>query len=149
MPSRQSVLNKAAQLDYKLVFEHTPGMCLILDTAFNILAQNQEHARATLSTGRDVIGRGLFEVFPDNPDDSSASGVSSMRRSLLKVLKTRMSDAMPIVRYDVQPELGRFQTRYWAITNTPILGPDGFVRWIINRAQDVSELVERGGRKPG
>jgi PAS domain-containing protein len=149
MRNDQSALGESSQVDFKLVFEHTPGMCLILDTAFNIVAQNQEHARATLSTTRNVIGRGLFEVFPDNPNDSSASGVSAVRRSLLKVLKTRMADTMPIVRYDVQPESGKFQTRYWSITNTPILGKDGFVRWIINRAQDVTELVERGGRKPG
>jgi hypothetical protein len=49
---------------------------------------------------------------------------------------------MPIVPYDVQPELGGFEVRYWAIRNIPILGDDGFVRWIINRAEDVAELVQ-------
>ena len=49
---------------------------------------------------------------------------------------------MPIVRYDVQPALGRYETRYWAISNPPILDDDGYVRWIINRAEDVTELVE-------
>ena len=28
------------------------------------------------------------------------------------------------------------------VINTPILGDDGYVRWIINRAEDVTELVE-------
>jgi hypothetical protein len=28
------------------------------------------------------------------------------------------------------------------VTNSPILGEDGYVRWIINRAEDVTELVE-------
>ncbi|MGZ5927197.1 MAG: PAS domain-containing sensor histidine kinase, partial [Rhizomicrobium sp.] len=67
--------------------------------------------------------------------------VASVRQSLLKVLKTRQADAMPILRYDVQPALGGFEVRYWAITNTPILGEDGFVRWIINRAEDATELA--------
>ena len=128
-------------LDYKLIFNAMPGMCLILDAAFNILAQNDDHARATLSFAKNIVGRNLFEAFPDNPDDFNASGVASVRDSLVKVLKTRQSDAMPIVRYDVQPELGGFKQRYWAITNTPILGEDGFVRWIINRAEDVTELA--------
>ena len=65
-----------------------------------------------------------------------------MRASLLKVLKTRQPDAMPLIRYDVQPARGPFQTRWWQITNTPILGADGYVQWIINRAEDVTELVE-------
>ena len=128
-------------LDYKLIFQAMPGMCLILDAAFNILAQNDDHARATLSIAKNVVGRNLFDAFPDNPYDSSATGVASVRQSLLKVLKTRQSDVMPIIRYDVQPTLGGFQERYWMITNTPILGDDGFVRWIINRAEDATELA--------
>lgn len=128
-------------LDYKLIFQAMPGMCLILDAAFNILAQNDDHARATLSVAKNVVGRNLFEAFPDNPYDSNASGVASVRQSLLKVLKTRQPDQMPIIRYDVQPALGGFQERYWAIVNTPVLGEDGFVRFIINRAEDATELA--------
>ena len=139
----QSVLRRQAEIDFRLIFDRTPGMCLILDTSFNIIAQNEEHARATLTTSENVIGRFLFEVFPDK-DDSQATGVSLVRQSLLNVLKTRKTDVMPIIRYDVQSEQGDFQARYWAITNTPVLGPDGFVTWIINRAQDVTEHVLSG-----
>jgi PAS domain-containing protein len=132
---------KSTEVDYKLVFNSMPGMCLILDTSFNVLAQNADHVRATLSVAKGVVGRNLFDAFPDNPYDSNASGVASVRESLLKVLKTRQTDTMPMIRYDVQPELGGFEMRYWAITNTPILGDDGFVRWIINRAEDATELA--------
>jgi arsenate reductase len=88
------------------------------------------------------VGQNLFAAFPDNPGDSAADGIASVRTSLLKVLKSRQADAMPVIRYDVKPAKGPYQPRYWAITNTPILGEDGYVRWIINRAEDVTELVE-------
>ena len=133
--------SRSSDLDFQMVFNSMPGMCLILDPAFNILAQNDDHARATLSIARNVVGRHLFDAFPDNPYDSNASGVATVRQSLLKVLKTRQADAMPIIRYDVQRTLGSFEERYWAITNTPVLGEDGFVRWIINRAEDATELA--------
>ena len=129
-------------VDFELVFHLLPGMCLVLDPAFTILAQNEEHARATLTVDRNVVGQNLFAAFPDNPNHSAADGVSDVRASLLKVLKTRQTDAMPLIRYDVQPARGPFQTRWWQITNTPILGEDGYVRWIINRAEDVTELAE-------
>ena len=129
-------------VDFELVFHLLPGMCLVLDPAFTILAQNAEHARATLSEDKNVVGQNLFAVFPDNPDHSAADGVATVQASLLKVLKTREADAMPLIRYDVKPARGPFQTRWWQITNTPILGEDGYVRWIINRAEDVTELVE-------
>ena len=132
----------AGQVDFELVFDLTPGMCLVLDPAFTILAQNEEHARATLSIAKEVVGKNLFAVFPDNPNHSSAGGVATVRSSLLKVLKTRQPDAMPMIRYDVKGERGPFQERWWQITNTRILGDDGYVRWIINRAEDVTELVK-------
>ncbi len=142
MSNDQSVLSRPSQIDYKRVFDLMPGMCLVLDINFKILAQNRAHAEATLSSTKSVVGRGLFEVFPDNPGDYNANGVSAVRQSLLNVLKTRKADIMPIVRYDVQPSTGKFQERYWAISNTPILGEDGYVHWIINRAEDVTELVQ-------
>jgi hypothetical protein len=57
-----------------------PDSCIILDTAFNILAQNGDHATATLSATKNVVGRNLFEAFPDNPYDS---GSMRGRRTLI------------------------------------------------------------------
>ena len=125
--------------DFELVFDKMPGLCLVLDPAFTIIAQNEEHARATQSS---VVGQMVFAAFPDNPDHSGASGVARIRESLLKVLKTRQPDAMPVIRYDVKGERGPYQERWWQIINTPVLGDDGYVRWIINRAEDVTELVK-------
>jgi PAS domain-containing protein len=135
-------VRQVGQVDFELVFRLTPGMCLVLDPGFTIMAQNEEHARATLSTAKDVVGKNLFAVFPDNPNHHAADGVSTVRSSLLKVLKTRQPDAMPVIRYDVKGERGPFQERWWQITNTPVLGDDGYVRWIINRAEDVTELMK-------
>jgi PAS domain-containing protein len=142
MPQPRLAVGNPTEPDYRIVFDLMPGMCLILDASFNIVAQNAEHARATLTAGTSIIGRWLFEVFPDNPDAADVNGVSAVRQSLLNVLRTRAPDVMPMVRYDVQPTRGgRFEARYWAITNTPILGDDGFVRWIINRAEDVTDRM--------
>ena len=132
----------ARKVDYELVFKMMPGMCLVLDADFTIIAQNEEHAAATLSFAKGVVGQNLFAAFPDNPNHSAADGVALVRASLVKVLKTRAPDIMPVLRYDVKPERGGYQVRWWAITNTPILGEDGYVRWIINRAEDVTELTE-------
>ena len=57
-----------------------------MDTAFNIVAQNEQHARITET---QAVGRNLFAAFPDNPNDSGAEGLARIRQSLLKVLKTR------------------------------------------------------------
>jgi PAS domain-containing protein len=129
-------------LDYELVFQHMPGLILILDPGFTIMAQNIAHADASLSADRKVVGLNLFEAFPDNPGHSAADGVSLVRASLLKVLKTRERDVMPVIRYDVRGSRGPFEAHWWEIDNTPILDKDGYVRWIITRGVEVTELVQ-------
>ncbi len=129
--------------DFELVFAKMPGLCLVLDPSFVIVAQNEEHFRATQAS---VVGQMVFAAFPDNPDDSGATGVAKIRASLLKVLKRREADTLPMLRYDVKPPLGRFETRYWSVTSVPILGGDGFVRWILIRAEEMTELVEQRHR---
>jgi len=130
--------------DYIAIFEKMPGMCLILDTSFNIIAQNDAHEAATFTKRENVVGRFLFEVFPDNTNVPDAEGLSEVRASLLTVLKTRAPHKIDEVKYDIArptSEGGGFEVRYWSITNTPVLGADGFVRWIVNTAEDVTELV--------
>jgi PAS domain-containing protein len=127
--------------DFEQVFNAMPGLCLVLDPAFTIVAQNDEHARATQTQGGQIVGQHVFAAFPDNPEDSGASGVSRLRDSLLQVLKTRETDHLADLRYDVKPPTGPFVTRYWSVTNVPLLGNDGFVQWILIRAEEVTELV--------
>ncbi len=131
--------------DYAALFEKTPGLYLVLDTSFVIVAANDAYCAATMTVRADIVGRPLFQVFPDNPGDSSADGVQNLRASLLKVLKTRAPDRMAIQKYDIERRgIGGFETRYWSPFNIPILGPDGYVKWIIHTVEDVTELaVER------
>jgi two-component system cell cycle sensor histidine kinase/response regulator CckA len=96
-------------------------------------------------TQRDeVLGRGVFSVFPDNPDDPTATGVSNLRASLERVLQFRVPDTMAVQKYDIRrPESdgGGFEERYWSPVNSPVLGSDNRVDYIIHRVDDVTEFV--------
>ena len=133
-------------VDYKQIFDNSPSLVLVLDPGFKILAQNRAHAAASLSADRGLVGKNLFEAFPENPDHNDAEGLSVLRASLLRVLKNRQADTIDAMRHDVRGAHGPYQTRWWRVINTPILGDDGYVRWIINRAEDVTELVELRNR---
>ena len=130
--------------DFQTLFEMAPSLYLVLDTSFRIVAVTDSYTRATLTNREKILGRGLFEVFPDNPDDSNADGVSQLRASLLQVLKTRLPDRMKIQKYDIrrpEAEGGGFEVRYWSTVNTPILGSDGYVFWILHQVEDVTEAI--------
>ncbi len=88
---------------------------------------------------------GLFEVFPDNPNDQSADGVQKLRASLNRVLESRVPDKMEVQKYDIRrpnSEGNGFEVRYWDPINTPILGDSSEVKIIIHQVVDVTALVQ-------
>ncbi len=127
--------------DFRAIFEKSPGLYLILDAKFTIVAVSDSYCRATMTDRDDIMGRGLFEVFPDNPDDNGADGVANLRTSLLNVIKKRAADRMADQKYDIRRPDGVFEERYWRPLNSPVLGVDGYVRWIVHAVEDVTELV--------
>ena len=95
-----------------------------------------------MQTRDAMIGRGLFEVFPDNPDDPGADGVKNLRASLDRVLRTKLPDSMPWQRYDIRnAERPGFEERHWSPTNTPLLDDAGEVQCIVHAVEDVTALV--------
>ena len=66
---------------------------------------------------RDVVGKSLFEVFPDNPDEVLADGVSNLYSSLRTVAQTGQPHAMAIQRYDISNPVGEFVERHWQPIN--------------------------------
>jgi len=133
-------------VDFKLLFERSPGLYLVLDPELRIAAASDAYCRATHIRRDDVIGRGLFEVFTDNPGREGPNGVAMLRASLDRVLKTKRPDTMAIQRFDVArppAEGGGFEEKYWNPRNSPILDDEGNVRWIIHRVYDVTNAQLR------
>jgi signal transduction histidine kinase len=130
-------------LDFRTLFEACPDVLLVLlpdSPRFTIAAATEARLAATHTT-REQMGRGLFEVFPDNPDDPAATGTTNLRASLERVLATRRADTMAVQKYDIRKPDGTFEQRYWSPKNLPVLSPAGEVRYILHRVEDVTELV--------
>ena len=130
--------------DFKPVFEAAPGLYLVLAPDLTITAVSDAYCAATMTKRDEILGRELFDVFPDNPDDPAATGVNNLRSSLQRVLKLRRPDAMAIQKYDIKrpdSEGGGFEERYWSPLNSPVLDPNGNVSYIIHRVEDVTQIV--------
>jgi len=130
--------------DYRLLFETAPGPYLILTPDLTIVAVNEAYLTATMTKREEIVGRGLFEVFPDNPDDPAATGVRNLRTSLDRVRERRAPDTMAVQKYDIRrPESagGGFEERYWSPTNVPVFDAQGKLAYIIHHVEDVTEFV--------
>ena len=133
-------------LDFESLFQAAPGSYLVLDPELVIVAVSDAYLRDTMTVREQIVGRGLFEVFPDNPDDPEATGESNLRASLDRVRRDHIPDTMALQQYDIRrPDAdgGGFEVRFWSPVNSPVLEPDGELAFIIHCATDVTELVRR------
>src|SRR6516225_6347978 len=112
-------------LDFRFLFESVPGLYLVLTPDLKIVAATDSYLSATLTDREAILGRDLFDVFPDNPDDPGATGVSNLSASLERVLKLKRPDAMMLQKYDVRSPDGNFEEKYWSPLNTPVLDAQG------------------------
>jgi signal transduction histidine kinase/ActR/RegA family two-component response regulator len=130
--------------DFRALFESAPGLYLVLDSEFRIVAASDAYLSATMTTREDVLGRGIFDAFPDNPDDAAATGVANLRASLERVRSLRVPDTMAVQKYDIRrpaEEGGGFEVRYWSPRNSPVLDEQKRLAYIIHRVEDVTEYV--------
>jgi signal transduction histidine kinase len=130
--------------DFRTLFESAPGLYLALSPALTIVAVSDAYLHATMTAREAILGRPLFDVFPDNPSDPDASGVGNLRASLERVLLHARPDAMAVQKYDIrrpEAEGGGFEVRYWSPVNSPVLSKSGEVRYIIHRVEDVTAFV--------
>ncbi|GAA2305618.1 SpoIIE family protein phosphatase [Streptomyces caniferus] len=136
----------AFPIDYAAVFQALPGAVLLLTPQLVIADVNEALLRRAGRDRSQLIGRPLFEVFPDNPDDPDASGMRNLRASLERVVATGASDTMALQRYDVEARgrPGVFEERYWSPVNAPVLDAEGRVRLIVHRVEEVTDIVRAG-----
>ncbi len=133
-----------AGLDFRRLFEQSPDILLVLkpdSPRYTMVGATRTRLAITHTTLEQIEGKGLFELFPDNPDDPSASGTANLRASLERVLATRQADTMAVQKYDIRGEDGSFQVKYWSPKNIPVLSDAGEVLYILHRVEDVTELV--------
>src|SRR5829696_6744720 len=103
-------------LNFQELFESAPALFCVLSPDLTIVAVTDGYVRAAMRPRAEMIGRALFDVFPDNPDDPYADGMKNLRASLDLVLRDKVVHGMAIQRYDVRtPEMegGAFETHYW------------------------------------
>ena len=77
---RQLVDATSIRQQFQPEFDRSPHPYMLLDPGpgLRIVDINAAYAAATLITHSDVVGKSLFEVFPDNPSDALADGVNNL-----------------------------------------------------------------------
>lgn len=118
---------------------------MLLDRELRYVAANAAYERATGVTVEDLIGRYIFEMFPNDPDDPANESARLLRDSLTRVIATREADVIALIPYRVPTSVdGRtvLVDRFWSATHTPITDDAGEVAYILQHTVDVTELLQ-------
>jgi PAS domain S-box-containing protein len=130
--------------DFRALFESAPELYLVLTPELRIVAVSEAFTRATMTRREEILGRELFDVFPDNPDDPGTTGVRNWKASLERVMQSRRADTMALQKYDIrrpESEGGGFEERYWRPLNSPVFGEGQEIAYILHSVEDVTEFV--------
>jgi signal transduction histidine kinase len=130
--------------DYLRLFEAAPALYLVLTDKLIIANASDSYLAATKTRREDIIGKHVWEVFPENPEEVAANGTSNIGASFERVLKLKAEDPVAVQKFDIpkpDAEGGGYEVRYWSIVNSPVLDDAGNVIYIINRVEDVTEFV--------
>ena len=133
-------------IDFHAIFDAAPGPYLLLSAdppRYTVVSVNHAYLRATATNRDTLVGRGLFEVFPENPNDDTEDGPGDLRTSLDRVLRDGVPDVMGVQKYDIplRDESGGFEVRYWSPINTPIANDRGEITHILHRVEDITDFI--------
>lgn len=124
-------------------FQRSPRPFLAVDSGWVIRAVNQRYLEATGRHRDDLLGRYVFDAFPDNPADDTANGVRNLSASFTWVMRTGQPSYMLVQRYDV-PRTGDsddFVLKYWSPVNEPIRDDlSGRPVGVLHSVEDVTRL---------
>jgi transcriptional regulator with PAS, ATPase and Fis domain len=139
-------------IDFQKILEMAPDLYLILDAHFDIVAVGDSYLKQTMVKREDILGENIFEVFPDNPDVETPTGTRNLRSSLQRVIAEKVTDTMAVQRYDIRRPKesgGAFEERYWSPINSPVIGEDGNVKYIVHRVTDVTDYIKHAHKVSG
>jgi PAS domain S-box-containing protein len=129
--------------DFEALFRVSPYPYLLMDRQLNIVGANQAYLKSTGRVEADLLGRYIFDAFPENPDDPDSTNVAEVRASLLRAIASGEPDTTAFLRYSVprQSAAGTvFDERFWSTVHTPVRGADGAVAFVAQNAIDVTDL---------
>jgi PAS domain S-box-containing protein len=126
-------------LDYAALFQSLPVPFMVLDRDLRFVEANPAYCAITLSKRSDLIGRHVFDVFPESGDN-----LKRYRDAFERALDGE-ENVIAMFPYSIPLPAergGGTEMRYWSCTHTPLRDSSGQVTHLIQETKDVTALVD-------
>ena len=125
-------------INFEALFNASPNPYVLLNPSLVIMGMNDAYLRVTMRKREELVGRGMFEAFPSDPDSES---YKQLRASFDRVIQEKVTDHLPLIEYAIPlPDGQGFEERYWSATHTPLFNEAGELISILQHTVDVTEL---------
>src|SRR3989475_8944753 len=81
--------------DFQTLFESAPNLYLVLTPDLKIVAVSETYLRATMTKREEILGRGIFEIFPENPEIPKPPAGVNCQTPLSAVRRKKPPKPMP------------------------------------------------------
>lgn len=116
---------------------------MVLDRDLRFLEVNHAYELLTGLGREQLLGRGLFELFPGTINEDGSSQADVLRASFERALASGERDVLALIPYSIQtmtPDGPVFDVRYWSATHTPLHDDHGHVVALLQHTTDVTEV---------
>ncbi len=122
------------QPDLDYVFDSMPQASMILDTDLKYVRVNDALCAAVQKSREDMIGRYVFDVFPEAPER-----VELARKVFERTLLHGETIQLRSQVYQISGPDGKVVDRLWDTEQRPIRGADNQIKFMIQYSEDVTE----------
>jgi PAS domain S-box-containing protein len=105
---------------FRQQFEASLTAHLVLTPDLTIVAANDRYRTMTGAQLDQLVGRDLFDAFPENDDAPSTTERRNVADSFLSALTRGRRETLAVLRYDVMGSDGVWRERYWRTEAQPI-----------------------------
>ena len=127
-----------SHVDFRALFHATPDAAVVIDTSMTIVAANEAYCAMTNRTADTLIGRFHFDAFPAEGEGRELAE-DHFRRALNGEPNVIERLFYPIPDPDAP---GGMRDAWWRCSHNPVRDAHGTVRYMVQNARDVTELVQ-------
>ncbi|MDB5166201.1 MAG: domain S-box protein [Candidatus Saccharibacteria bacterium] len=109
------------------------------DPTFTIAAENIAHSEIAHTVPSEIVGRPLFDVFPDTSEKYLKTGESDLIESFRTAIRTKKPHPMSALRYDIKDQDGKLAVRYWQVVHYAIFDENGKAQYVVQSTRDITE----------
>lgn len=126
---------------YDDVFRATPVALLVVRAHDLVMVEaNQAFLDVVGLSAEEVLGRHVFDVFPNSPTNAGQDQAGDLRALMERAVREKSRVVVDELRYDIASADG-FQIRWWSMSETPLLDAGGDVTHVLHVTEDVTQLL--------